>query len=245
MDDIRCVVRCDCVLGEGPLWDERAGRLYWFDIKGRRLHWVEPDGATAERRELAVQVSAATLRSAGGMLVASERGLEILDPESGGLELIEAKEEDLDGFRSNDGKIDVRGVFWWSVMDDDGGRRPGRVYRKAPGLPSRRVLDGIHIANTLSTSPDGRTLYLADTADATLYAYPVDDAGELGRRRRSRPWATGQGRRTGQPWTNMAASGTPNGAGAAWFATGPMAGSTGSWPCRSASPPAARSAAPT
>ncbi len=179
------------------------------------------------------------------MLVASERGLEILDPESGGLELIEAKEEDLDGFRSNDGKIDVRGVFWWSVMDDDGGRRPGRVYRKAPGLPSRRVLDGIHIANTLSTSPDGRTLYLADTADATLYAYPVDDAGELGRRRRSRPWATGQGRRTGQPWTNMAASGTPNGAGAAWFATGPMAGSTGSWPCRSASPPAARSAAPT
>ena len=180
MDDVRCVVRCDCVLGEGPLWDARAGRLYWFDIKGRRLHWLEPDGGSTERRELGVQVSAATLRSGGGMLVASERGLEILDPETGALELSEAKETDLDGFRSNDGKIDVRGVFWWSVMDDDGGRRPGRVYRKAPGEPSRRVLDGIHIPNTISTSPDGSTLYLADSALATLCAYPMDHAGELG-----------------------------------------------------------------
>ena len=180
MVEVTCVAPCRCVLGEGPLWDERMGRLYWFDIKGRRLHWHEPGSGRTEERRLLVQVSAAAVRAGAGLLVASERGIEALDPDSGALELIEAMEPDLQGFRSNDGKIDVRGVFWWSVMDDDGGRRPGRVYRKAPGAPSRRVLDGVHIPNTISGSPDGRTLYLADSALATLYAYPIDAVGELG-----------------------------------------------------------------
>ena len=179
MVEVRCVAPCRCLLGEGPLWDERSRRLYWFDIKGRRLHWLEPGNGRTEERRLPVQVSAAAVRAGGGLLAESERGLEALDPETGGLELMEAKEPDLPGFRSNDGKIDVRGVFWWSVMDDDDGRRPGRVYRKAPGAPSRRMLDGIHIPNTISCSPDGRILYLADSAMATLYAYPIDEAGEL------------------------------------------------------------------
>ena len=193
MGEVRCVAQSRSVLGEGPLWDQRAGRLYWFDIKGRRLHWFEPVSGAIEQRRLAVQVSAAALRSGGGMLAASERGLELLDPQSGALELIEAKESDLDGFRSNDGKIDVRGVFWWSVMDEDGGRRPGRVYRKAPGAPSRRVLEGIHIPNTISTTPDGRTLYLADSALGTLYAFRIRDSGDLGERTVVATTAEGEG----------------------------------------------------
>ena len=180
MDEVVCVAPCRCVLGEGPLWDEGRGRLYWFDIKGRRLHWLEPARGRSQERGLAVQVSAAAVRAGGGLLAASERGIEALDPETGALELLEAKEPDLAGFRSNDGKIDPRGVFWWSVMDDDGGRRPGRVYRKAPGAKSRRVLDGIHIPNTISVTADGQTLYLADSALRTLYAYPIEEAGGLG-----------------------------------------------------------------
>ena len=40
--DVRCVVKSDDRLGEGPCWSPREGRLYWFDIKGRRLAWYEP-----------------------------------------------------------------------------------------------------------------------------------------------------------------------------------------------------------
>ena len=182
MDAVRRAADTQCVLGEGPLWDAAADRLYWFDIKGRRLHWLDGGQGLVQTRRLDVQVSAAAVRRSGGLLVASERGLEILDPDSGALELLEPLEADLEGYRSNDGKIDVHGAFWWSVMDDDGGRRPGRIYRKAPGAPSRRVLDGIHIPNTISCSPDGSTLYLADSVLGRLFAHPLGPDGELGQK---------------------------------------------------------------
>ena len=48
-------------------------------------------------------------------------------------------------------------------MDDDDGKRPGAVFRTTPKLETERMLDGIHIPNTVSFSPDGKTLYMADS----------------------------------------------------------------------------------
>jgi sugar lactone lactonase YvrE len=79
------------------------------------------------------------------------------------------------GFRSNDGKIDLDGNFWWSVMDDDGGRRPGAIYRTTPLGRTERMLTGIHIPNTISFCPDGGTLYVADSRFQRLFAHPADD----------------------------------------------------------------------
>lgn len=31
------------VIGEGPLWDEENGRLYWVDILGSELHIFDPE----------------------------------------------------------------------------------------------------------------------------------------------------------------------------------------------------------
>jgi sugar lactone lactonase YvrE len=36
--EVRTVVEAGDRLGEGPCWSAVEGRLYWFDIKGRRLH---------------------------------------------------------------------------------------------------------------------------------------------------------------------------------------------------------------
>lgn len=173
MSDIRCVVDARCRLGEGPLWDARSARVFWFDIKDLKLWWHDPASLAHGSWDLPVRCSAAAPRTAGGLIVASEKGLGQFDTTSGAFELVEPV--DLGpGFRSNEGKIDVSGRFWWSAMDDDGGKRPGWIYCKRPGQASRRIVDGVHIPNTLSCSPDGRTLYLADTTKKTLYAYAVD-----------------------------------------------------------------------
>lgn len=37
---MRCVAQSADLLGEDPLWAPREGRLYWFDIPGRRLNWL-------------------------------------------------------------------------------------------------------------------------------------------------------------------------------------------------------------
>ena len=178
MSEIQCVSEARHILGEGPLWCAGEGRLYWFDIQGRRLAWLEPGGAEGGF-DLPIRASAACVRSGGGLLLATEAGLARFDTGSGDLEM--AEPADLGpGFRTNDGKIDVAGRFWWSSMDDNGGERPGVVYRTDPDGRTTPVLAAIHIPNTLSCNPAGDVLYLADSRKQVLNAYPMDKQGELG-----------------------------------------------------------------
>jgi sugar lactone lactonase YvrE len=166
-------------LGEGPCWSPQDGRLYWFDIKAAKLSWLTPGVAGFESVDLPFRASAAAVRAAGGLMLATERGLAVFDPGAGAAALTDPVALP-EGFRSNDGKIDPQGRFWWSSMDDADGARPGAIFvTEAHGRP-RQAIDGIHIANSLAFSADGATMYLADSLKDTIWAY---DAGDLGRRR--------------------------------------------------------------
>jgi sugar lactone lactonase YvrE len=158
-------------LGEGPCWSPAEGRLYWFDIKGRMLRWLEPSGEAGAAR-LPMRASAAAPRTAGGLLMATEAGLANFDSATGVVTLVEPIALP-PGFRTNDGKIDPQGRFWWSSMDDDEGRRAGAVFVTEPGQPSRQVLDGVHIANAINVTDDGVTLFLADSALGSIFIYDL------------------------------------------------------------------------
>jgi sugar lactone lactonase YvrE len=178
MENVVCVVECANRLGEGPCWSPREERLYWFDIQQRRLHWLEPSSGGTGRIDLPMRASAAAPRAAGGLLMATERGLAVIDPAHGVVELVQPM--DLEpGFRTNDGKMDPAGNFWWSIMDDNHGERPGSIFRTSPAMATERMLDGIHIANTISVTADGRSLYLADSRRDTLSIYNTEDLGEV------------------------------------------------------------------
>jgi len=176
--DVRCVVRADDRLGEGPVWSAREGRLYWFDIKGKRLAWFEPASDERGAFTLPMRASAAAPREAGGLLLATEHGLAVCDPDAGTLELVQ-KVDLGEGFRTNDGKIDTKGNFWWSSMDDNDGERPGAVFRTGPDLKTEVVLTGIHIPNTISVSPNGKRLYMADSRLQTLFAHDTADLSKI------------------------------------------------------------------
>lgn len=176
---IRPIAEVSDVLGEGPVWSAAEGRLYWFDIKGRRLHWHAPADGGETGIHLPMRASAAAPRMAGGLLLATEAGLAFCDPDSASVEVVRPMSFP-EGFRTNDGKIDPQGRFWWSTMDDDGGKRPGALFRTDRDLTTTQILDGIHIANTVSVTADGRTLLLADSRLRTIFAY---DTAHLYRRR--------------------------------------------------------------
>ncbi len=174
MTSVRCVVEAGDRLGEGPVWSAAEGRLYWFDIKGKRLAWYHPKTRTRGAFDLPIRASAAAVRAVGGLFVATERGLAVFDPERGVLEIVQPF--DLDpGFRTNDGKIDQAGNFWWSTMDDDGGKRSGDVFRTNRALVTKKILGGIHIPNTISFSPDGARLYMADSRLQTIFVHDTSD----------------------------------------------------------------------
>lgn len=176
-----------CELGEGPLWDAGRGRLFWFDIQGSALLSLRHgDVGVLTTLPLPFRASAACLTRDGALMTATERGLWLIDPDGGRITPAEAMDLG-DGFRSNDGKIDPAGAFWWSSMDDDHGRRPGKVYRARPGRPSEVVFDGVHITNALSFSPDGRRGYVADSLQGRIDQFDLAADGALGPRR---PFAT-------------------------------------------------------
>jgi sugar lactone lactonase YvrE len=183
--DVDCIANGRDVLGEGPCWVAPEARLYWFDIKQARLSWIEPASGRRGGWTLDVRASAATACAFGGLIAATEAGLAHIDTATGALRMVQPVELG-PGFRSNDGKIDPAGRFWWSRMDDGGGERPGSVYRTDPDGSTRRVLEGIHIPNTLACSPDARTLYVADSKQGVLNAHAVGPDGALGE---ARPFA--------------------------------------------------------
>ncbi|WP_293902623.1 SMP-30/gluconolactonase/LRE family protein [Phenylobacterium sp.] len=176
--EVVCVVDSASRLGEGPCWSAEEGRLYWFDIKGRTLNWYEPVTGQSRSANLQVRASAAAVCRHGGLLVATDQGLAHWNPADEALRIV-TPFDFAPGYRTNDGKIDPSGCFWWSTMDDDGGCRPGTLYRTDPEGVTEVILDDLHIPNTVSFSADGKTLYLADSQLKTLYA--CDPQNPLGR----------------------------------------------------------------
>jgi len=175
---VRVAVQGADILGEGPAWSPVDKRLYWFDIKGFRLSWYEPSTDARGAFELPVRASAAAPRRAGGLLLATEQGLAFFDTRTGGFDLRQPM--DLGpGFRSNDGVLLGDGCFWWSSMDDNGGERPGVIFRTCPDGFTEPLIEDIHIPNSLAMSPDGTRLYLADSKRQTIWAH---DTADLSRR---------------------------------------------------------------
>jgi len=119
----------------------------------------------------------------GTLLLASDTGVGVFDPQDGRLEPRLALEPDRPGNRSNDGKTDGLGRFWIGTMDDGHRRRSGALYRIDADWSVTRVADGMGIPNTVTHSREGEIFYLADSRDHRLYACAVTDSGELGDRR--------------------------------------------------------------
>lgn len=192
MTAVDCVLDCRCWLGEGPSWSAAEGALYWTDVPARRIHRWQP--ATGARRswDMPEMVTSLALRAKGGLIVAAASGIDFFDPETGRIERFVAPERDKPGNRSNDGKCDRRGRFWYGTMMNnlapDGSERPitartGGLYRIDPDGRVTTVEQGLGIANTLAWSPDDRTMYFGDTFEA-IYAYDFDPASGRAANRR-------------------------------------------------------------
>jgi len=182
MNEIRCAVKVEALLGEGPVWDEALGRLWFVDIKGRRLHWLDPATDRSGGVDVGLQVTSVAPRAGGpGLLAATEDGVGILDPATGAFEKRFDPEPDRPKNRANDGNVDVNGRYWFGTMDDDQPSTAGAVYSLDADWSWRRVLDGISITNTLVCDPAGKRLYVADSGAARIDVFPIDQAaGTLG-----------------------------------------------------------------
>jgi sugar lactone lactonase YvrE len=193
---LELIARSADQLGECPLWDDRDGRLYWVDSRAPAVKRVRIDTGTVEVTPLAETVGSIAFRARGGMLAATKSGIHFLDPETGKLEPAARPEAQLPDNRFNDGRCDRQGRFWAGTMSDVRRDPVGTLYRLDADLACTPLRNAIIIPNSLAWSPDGRTMYFADTFRHTIWAWDYDPA--TGAATRERVFAdTGAGRPDG------------------------------------------------
>jgi L-arabinonolactonase len=181
---MRCIVAEADGLGECPTWDERAGRLLWIDVTGRRLSGCNFDGSELERQALPDIPGSFALRELGGRLTAYRRRLSIFD--QAGQEQSVPVPAGWNGERErfNDGACDKQGRFWVGTMDRKLTDPVGALYRLDPDLSAHRVDEGFGLSNGIAWSPDDRTMYHCDTVPPVIFVRDFDlESGQVSGRR--------------------------------------------------------------
>lgn len=173
-------------LGEGVIWDPRTGGVAWVDILAGRILTARLDAGlevTGEQRFDVPMCAIAPRAGADGWIAAAGDGIALV--EDGRLTWLARPEERAGGAtRMNDAACDPVGRFWAGSMAYDNTPGAGSLYRVDPAGGCERVLDGLTIANGLGWSPDGATLYLADTGLKRIDAFAFDvDTGDVSQRR--------------------------------------------------------------
>jgi sugar lactone lactonase YvrE len=114
-----------------------------------------------------------------GQATGSSSELPAVGQRAGAFEtLIEVDFQDAD-HRFNDGRCDPAGRFWVGSMNNITRGPEGRMFRydAALGLVEfAQLAPGLRIPNSLAFSPDGRTMYFADSLDHAIRAFTYDPA---------------------------------------------------------------------
>ena len=168
--DVAVAIETPALLGEGPVWLAEQQALCYCDIPARRLHRFDPSSRTLTHLEFHTDVGSFAPASDGGFVVALRDGLWHVDPATDARHQLAVAPYDTTTQRFNDGKCDPAGRFWVGSMDEP--RRPGlaALYCFEGGVLVRRQA-GITISNGLAWSPSGSTMYWADTAAHTVWAF--------------------------------------------------------------------------
>jgi sugar lactone lactonase YvrE len=191
---VKCVIESADKLGEGCLWDQLSGALWWLDIaRPSRIHRMVM--ATGEHKVWTSPLLLTTLalRRNGGLVVGGENGVYLFDTATGLNTNLCYPETDRPFNRFNDGACDPQGRLWIGTMQQNIGangedlditENSGALYRVTGDGASKRFEDHIGVSNGPCWSPDGKTFYFSDSRNQVIYAYDFDSENGAIRNRR-------------------------------------------------------------
>lgn len=163
--------RAPATVGESPLWDEAGDRLWWTDLARGRLRGADRNGRMTYDRQLGRCLGAVVLRADGGLTAALDGGIATLH--DGGVRRIADLALPNGRERVNDAKCDPAGRLWVGVVGTEPPPAHGALHLLAADGP-RRVLDGLTFPNGFDWSPDGATMYLAESHARRVCRLPFD-----------------------------------------------------------------------
>ena len=171
---LELVADARATLGEGPVWDETRGVLWWVDVTAGLVRRFDPRTGEDRAIDVGSPVGSVVLRRDGTLLAALAGGIAALEPGTGRLETIVRLDSEGGRIRCNDGKCDEAGRFWVGRMALDAAPGAGLLLRVDADLTVSTHLLGLAIPNGLGWSPDGRRMYFIDSTWREVRAFAYD-----------------------------------------------------------------------
>ncbi|CRM78159.1 SMP-30/gluconolactonase/LRE family protein [Pseudomonas lurida] len=165
------------LLGECPIWCERTERLFWTDIPGCELRALDPESGEVQRWSLPEPLGSFALTSDEDILLMGLAScLGYYNLSTGRFSKITAT-PGVAGTRINDGRCDRMGNFVFSTMDTGVPVQTiGRFHQLNAATLETETLDlpDVAIPNSICFSPDGSTMYYADSLQGCIFCcdYP-------------------------------------------------------------------------
>lgn len=173
--EVRVCTESRSLLAECPIWDGR--RLLYLDLKEPAIIALRPD-APEERHALALPapLGGLCLLQDGGLAVSCRDGIFRVDPVSLHLgSLLSAPHESFGTAPPNDAKVHPSGCLFIATADAAEKSPTGGVFLLSQGRGLQRLLSGYTVGNGPTFSPDGRTVYIADSPKGIIHSYEWDE----------------------------------------------------------------------
>ena len=185
--EFTCVLDVRASLGECPLWSVDEGVLYWVDINAPSLNRFDPATGRNTVMPMPASIGCHALRAGGGFVVALRDGIWLADSRGRLERRVAAAPYDPTTYRFNDGRCDPQGRLVVGTMNEKRDADGAALYRLDSGFGLVRLFGDMTISNGLAWSPDGRTMYHADTATSTVRAYDYAAGAQMPTRGRTFP----------------------------------------------------------
>jgi sugar lactone lactonase YvrE len=196
---LTCAVPAGDLCGEGAVWHQAQGALYWTDINRFLVHRFEPATGATQTWLFDEPATSVNLTTDDDVLLLVLGSRIVLwrpsaHPELDVLRVL----ADAPRMRFNDARVDPRGSLWAGSMRNNVGTHGealdvefsgGVLYRLDPDGTWAEWKTDIGIFNTVAWSPDGKIFYSGDTPANAIYAYDYDP--QTGAISAERPHATG------------------------------------------------------
>jgi len=169
-----CALDVKAILGESPVWSAAEQALYWVDIIAPSLNRFDPASGRNVAMPMPESIGCFALRERGGYIVALRSGIWLARADGSLERQVAAAPYDRSHHRFNDGRCDRQGRFWIGSMNERRDANTAALLRLDADFALTRVLDDMMISNGLAWSPDGRTMYHADTPTRTIRSFDFD-----------------------------------------------------------------------
>jgi sugar lactone lactonase YvrE len=173
---LRCVLDVKASLGECPVWSTAEQVLFWVDINAPSLNRFDPATGQNTAMPMPESIGCFALRRAGGFVVALRGGFWLAHQDGRLIRKVAAAPYDPAHHRFNDGRCDPQGRLVVGSMNEARDAASAALYRLDPDFSVTELFGGMTISNGLAFSPDGHTMYHADTPLQVIRAYDYDAA---------------------------------------------------------------------